>query len=104
MPFGINSSASVLADIPSGTQMLTATTKLFRTSAIYNFSEIFDSLSGWDKNKFIRLIEKYGRDVEKATRVKFVEYPGIYAPTLSWLSDTRADANSEKIKSAHPEI
>ena len=36
-------------------------------------SEIFDYLSGWDKTKFIRLIEEYDGDVEKATRVKFIE-------------------------------
>ena len=36
-------------------------------------SEIFDYLSGWDKTKFIELIGEYDGDVEKATRVKFVE-------------------------------
>lgn len=66
-------------------------------------SEVFDYISGWNKERFINLIREMDDSVTKTTRVRFIDEDLMFSPSSDWLTALSGTTTS-KIKSVHPEI
>jgi hypothetical protein len=68
-------------------QKFIRTTHRRMTGALRNeCSEVYDYISGWNKEKFIELIKEMDESVTKTTRVSFIDDELMFNPTYDWLT------------------